>query len=67
VFARRVDLSGSALAGQLLQNQLYGVRPRDPIAYAAAIALILAGALLACWIPGRRATAISPMGALSAE
>jgi hypothetical protein len=52
VFARRADLSGSALAGQLLQNQLYGVRPRDPIAYAAAIALILA---------------ISPMGALRAE
>ena len=30
---------------QLLQNQLYGVHPRDPVAYGAAIALILAGAL----------------------
>ena len=59
-----VGLAGSVLAGQLLQNQLYGVHPRDPIAYAAAIALILAGALLACWIPGRRATAVSPMDAL---
>jgi ABC-type antimicrobial peptide transport system permease subunit len=62
-----VGLTGSALAAQLLQNQLYGVHPRDPIAYGAAIALILSGALLACWIPGRRATAVSPMDALRAE
>jgi ABC-type lipoprotein release transport system permease subunit len=55
------------VAGQFLQNQLYGVHPRDPIAYTAAVALILTGVLLACWIPGRRATAVSPMDALRAE
>jgi predicted permease len=60
-------LAGAAVAGQFLQNQLYGVHPRDPIAYTAAVALILTGVLLACWIPGRRATAVSPMDALRAE
>ena len=62
-----LGLAGAALAGQLLQNQLYGVHPRDPIAYGAALALILAGAILACWIPGRRAVSVSPMDALRAE
>jgi putative ABC transport system permease protein len=62
-----IGLAAAMLAGQLLQNQLYGVHPRDPITYGAAIALILAGAILACWIPGRRATAVSPMDALRAE
>jgi putative ABC transport system permease protein len=62
-----IGVVAAALAGQLLRNQLYGVHPRDPIAYGAALALILAGALVACWIPGRRATAVSPMDALRAE
>ena len=62
-----IGMAGAALAGQFLQNQLYGVNPRDPIAYAVALAMILAGAALACWIPGLRATAVSPMDALRAE
>jgi len=62
-----IGVAGAALAGQFLQNQLYGVHPRDPIAYAIALAMILVGALTACWIPGLRATAVSPMDALRAE
>lgn len=62
-----IGLAGAALAGQFLQNQLYGVHPRDPIAYAIALAMIVIGAAIACWIPGLRATAVSPMDALRAE
>ena len=62
-----IGVAGAALAGQFLQNQLYGVHPRDPIAYSIALAMILVGALTACWIPGLRATAVSPMDALRAE
>jgi predicted permease len=62
-----LGLVGAALAGQLLQNQLYGVHPRDPIAYGTSLALILLGALLACWIPGRRAVSVNPADALRAE
>jgi predicted permease len=60
-------LIGAALAGPFLRSQLYAVRPGDPATYAAAAALILAAAVAACWIPARRATAISPMDALRAE
>jgi putative ABC transport system permease protein len=62
-----IGLPAAAVGGQFLQNQLYGVHPRDPIAYGAALALILAGASVACWIPGRRATSVSPMEAIRAE
>jgi putative ABC transport system permease protein len=60
-------LAGAALAARLLQSQLYAVRPRDPITYGVSLALILIGTAGACWIPGRRATTVSPMDALRVE
>jgi macrolide transport system ATP-binding/permease protein len=60
-------LAGAAGAGRLLESQLYAVRPHDPITYGVAVGLLLACAAIACWIPTRRATAISPMDALRTE
>jgi putative ABC transport system permease protein len=60
-------VAGAAIAARLLQSQLYAVEPRDPITYAAAVSMILTGAMVACWIPAHRATTISPMDALRAE
>jgi len=58
----------AALAvSRLLEAQLYGVRPHDPISYAGTVALLAAAAAVACWIPARRATNVSPMEALRAE
>jgi putative ABC transport system permease protein len=54
-------------AGRLLQGQLYGVHPRDPLAYLVAIGIILGGAVAACAIPAYRAATISPMDALRGE
>jgi putative ABC transport system permease protein len=59
-------LGAAALSAELLRNQLYGVDARDPLTYVAGLAVILAGAALASWIPVRRALAISPMDALRA-
>jgi len=54
-------------AARLLSAQLYGIRPNDPVSYAATLSVLAAAAAFACWIPARRATAVSPMEALRAE
>jgi putative ABC transport system permease protein len=46
---------------------LYGVRPFDALTYVAVVVLLLATALVACYVPGRRAMRIDPMVALRIE
>jgi ABC-type antimicrobial peptide transport system permease subunit len=55
----------AATAG--LRQILYEVRPTDPVAFAAAIITLLGVALLACWLPARRAAAVNPMETLGRE
>jgi putative ABC transport system permease protein len=57
----------SAAASRLLETQLYGVRPHDPVTYTVALVLLGVAVFAACWIPARRATAASPLDALRAE
>jgi macrolide transport system ATP-binding/permease protein len=49
---------------RLMSNLLYKVSPRDPIAYGLALLVLLGVALLACFLPARRATRINPVQAL---
>ncbi len=53
--------------GQLLSGLLYEVSPMDPFALLGSSALLTAAALLACYLPARRATRVSPVTALRAE
>jgi predicted permease len=55
------------LVGQLLASFLYQVSPFDPLALAVAGAILAAAALIACFIPARRATKVNPMVALRSE
>ena len=54
-------------AGQILARILYQVSPADPLALLAAAAVLSAASLLACFLPARRATRVSPMSALRSE
>jgi putative ABC transport system permease protein len=48
-------------------SQLWGVSPYDPLSAVSVVLLLLAIGLVACWIPARRATRISPVTALHYE
>jgi predicted permease len=62
-----VGVAASAIAGPLLAHLLYGVGPRDPLTLAVAPLLVSAVALLAIWVPTRRAMAMDPMIALRSQ
>jgi hypothetical protein len=46
---------------------LYGVKPADPLTFAAVAVVLFVAALAASWVPGRRATRVSPLDALRSE
>jgi predicted permease len=59
-----LGLAGALVAGRLLTTQLYQVRSDDPLVATGSVAAIATVALVACWIPARKATRFSPMAAL---
>ena len=54
-------------ASQILRGILVGVSPFDPVTYAFTLTFFGAVALLACWLPARRAARVEPMIALRGE
>ncbi|HEX5724091.1 MAG TPA: ABC transporter permease [Longimicrobiaceae bacterium] len=62
-----LGLVGAFGVSRVMASVLYGVSPSDPVAFLLVPVLLAGVALLASWLPARRATRIDPMVALRAE
>jgi putative ABC transport system permease protein len=62
-----IGLAGAAGVTQLLTTMLFGVKATDPLTYAAVVALVVIAALVASYLPARRAMRVDPMVSLRYE
>ena len=66
-FGSTLGLVGAYFGARLIATQLFGIPPRDPVAFVLATGFVLTVTLLASAMPARRAAKVDPMVALRTE
>jgi putative ABC transport system permease protein len=62
-----IGLAGAWALTRVLATLLYEVKPTDPLTFVAVPVLLIAVAILACWLPARQAASVDPLTALRYE
>lgn len=62
-----IGLAAAAVLTQLMKSLLFGIRPLDPVTFAAVPLVLIVAAVLASYLPTARAAAVNPVQALRAE
>jgi putative ABC transport system permease protein len=62
-----IGLAGALACSRVLGSFLFEVKAVDPILYAVVCILLAGAAILACWLPARRASRVDPIVTLRSE
>jgi macrolide transport system ATP-binding/permease protein len=62
-----IGLAAAFAGTRAIANLIVGIKPTDPVTFVTVLVLLSAIAFVACWIPARRATRVSPLTALRYE
>ena len=65
--AAAIGIAGAYAATRAITSVLYGVSATDPLTFVSVSVLLIFVALLACYLPARRASAVDPVKAIREE